>query len=385
MPTFALVDPPTTSLTVDELKQRFEAIGRETGYDQKVAVLFNGSRLTQQQIADALDMDRRYVGRLLCFGRFIASAPSNGPMGPSLGELTERAFRGMWDNTSGEEPDRFRAVLAQMGHDVPAPAPPPTPAAAPRPTRREASRLIDTIAGELDITGGQRLSDIRTVVEHGAPNIVAMARTRAVGLQAAAAFARRTPLDEQAVASAATVRREGNRAQAVGRTAARDGAPTAARPAPTRATTRPSPTPAPAAPRQEPQLVVGLATGRILTREEIDPEFTGTDAEFVDLHGHVRTNNAQQQATAAFNALADELRALARAKFDYARQNAGSSNRIDFSNPYWLNWLREASPRAIRRMTEALDIVRPLIAEAEAALARAQAVQPPVAATEAST
>jgi hypothetical protein len=355
----------TAPLTITELKQAYEVIEREhdrAGFDQKVAALFKRSRLSQQEIGDALGLGQQYVSRLLCLGRFVALLPNFTPSGVMSGELTERGFRKLWDNTTGrDEDDRFRQVLRAMGHDVIAPAAEPVIEPAPRRGRVATNRLIEEIAAERGVTSGQRLSDIRNVVEHGEPNIVAMVRANEVGLQAAASYARATARADQVGATPAAVRRVGNQVQAVGRTAARTAAP------------------APRPPRSEPRLVsrsevvTGGASDVILTREQIDPEFTGTDAEFRELHSHTRVHTAEQQATSAFGDLAARVRALSRSDQEYARQNNGSSIRINFLLPYWMNWLRSPSPRDTARLREALEQIMPLIEEAQAALARATA------------
>ncbi|HEV8503670.1 MAG TPA: hypothetical protein VGR63_19015 [Casimicrobiaceae bacterium] len=152
--------------------------------------------------------------------------------------------------------------------------------------------------------------------------------------------------------------------------------PSRSRAAPTPATTRPR-----RAPPREPVVAPAAPSGRILSRQEIDPEFTGTAAEFTMIHGHVRTQTAAQQATAAFGALASKFRTIARQWRDYEATMASSSTPINFSDPYWAGWLREPDARDLLRLTEALEYLRPRIAEAEAALARAEAARAPVAAT----
>jgi hypothetical protein len=146
------------------------------------------------------------------------------------------------------------------------------------------------------------------------------------------------------------------------------------RPAPARHSAEPpAATRAPAQPRGPIRTVQGGASDVILTPAQIDPEFTGTPAEFVRIHGHVRVHTAAQQATMAFTALAAKARTMARHWRDYEAEMRGSSTPISFSDAYWLNWLREPGPRDIAKLAEALEYLRPRIAEAEAALARAQA------------
>ena len=101
-----------------------------------------------------------------------------------------------------------------------------------------------------------------------------------------------------------------------------------------------------------------------LTPRQIDPEFVGTPFEFTDRHGHLRFETAEQQATSFFSTLTQEVRALVRTV------EGLPAGRREF-DAYWLNWLRSPKPRDIARLTEALEYLRPRIAEAEAALARA--------------
>ena len=104
-----------------------------------------------------------------------------------------------------------------------------------------------------------------------------------------------------------------------------------------------------------------------LTPAQIDPEFVGTPFEFTDRHGHLRFETAQQQATSFFSTLTQEVRALVKTA------EGLPAGRREF-DAYWLNWLRSPKPRDIARLTEALEYLRPRIAEAEAALARAVGV-----------
>jgi|HubBroStandDraft_3_1064219.scaffolds.fasta_scaffold02461_5 hypothetical protein len=99
---------------------------------------------------------------------------------------------------------------------------------------------------------------------------------------------------------------------------------------------------------------------RHLTRKEVDPEFNGTATEFVDKYGHVQAETAEQRAAGRFTAWVFNVRAL-----------VGAAKRL----PGWPevdhNWLRSPKARDAPRLAEALDYLRPLLAEAEALLARA--------------
>ena len=95
-----------------------------------------------------------------------------------------------------------------------------------------------------------------------------------------------------------------------------------------------------------------------LTREQVDPEFTGTAMEWVDKYGHVQIMTAQEYATERFGAVVSEMRALAKRHKELPERRA-----LD------LNWLRgPLDERAVERLAEALEYLRPKFTEAEAAL-----------------
>jgi hypothetical protein len=102
---------------------------------------------------------------------------------------------------------------------------------------------------------------------------------------------------------------------------------------------------------------------RYLTPKEVDPEFTGTPVEFVDKYGHVQVHTAKEMATMRFADWASYVKSLAK----YAREMP------DLGRPVDHNWLRSPAPSDVAKLTEALDYLRPKIAEAEALLARAVA------------
>jgi len=85
-------------------------------FEQALATLFHRSGWTQEKLAEKEGKDRRYTGRLLCFGRFL----NFGPMGPNPElALTERKFRDYWDQTTGDERGRFREVLRLIKSSIP--------------------------------------------------------------------------------------------------------------------------------------------------------------------------------------------------------------------------------------------------------------------------
>jgi len=106
-----------------------------------------------------------------------------------------------------------------------------------------------------------------------------------------------------------------------------------------------------------------LSTLKALTPKEVDPEFTGTHIEFIDRHGHVQTTTAIEKATAHLNTYATYMRTLMK-----AAQGLPSWPAID---DYWLDKLREPNRHDLAKLTEALEYLRPIIATAEAMLARA--------------
>ena len=103
---------------------------------------------------------------------------------------------------------------------------------------------------------------------------------------------------------------------------------------------------------------------KALTREEVDPEFVGTPMDWVDKYGHVQVMTAEQYATARFTAWALHMRTLAK-----NGKQLPELPKVDH------NWLRSPKDLDVRKLTEALEYLRPLIAEAEALLERAKSVQ----------
>jgi hypothetical protein len=103
-----------------------------------------------------------------------------------------------------------------------------------------------------------------------------------------------------------------------------------------------------------------------LTREQIDPEFTGTPMEFNDRHGHVSLLTAEQKATDYLTAITAEMRSAARAIQEL--EVPAQRRFLD----YWLGWLRRPKARDIERLAEAIAILEPRLAEAKAWLARAR-------------
>jgi predicted transcriptional regulator len=113
--------------------------------------------------------------------------------------------------------------------------------------------------------------------------------------------------------------------------------------------------------------VIALYKGpplKSMTPQEVDPEFTGTPMEFTDKYGHVQIMTAEQYATMRFGEWASWMRSLAKR----GREMPPLPER-----PVDHNWLRSPKSYDIVKLTEALDYLRPKIAEAEALLVRAKA------------
>jgi hypothetical protein len=103
---------------------------------------------------------------------------------------------------------------------------------------------------------------------------------------------------------------------------------------------------------------------RALTREQIDPEFKGSAMDWVDKYGHVQLENAEQRATMRFSDWAIEFSYIARLL------HRKQLPELD------INWLRSPKPADVERMKAALDLLRPIVAQAEAFLGKALAPKP---------
>jgi ParB-like chromosome segregation protein Spo0J len=105
---------------------------------------------------------------------------------------------------------------------------------------------------------------------------------------------------------------------------------------------------------------------KAMTREQVDPEFKGTPVEFTDKYGHVQVMTAEQYATQGFSAWATNMKALAKRH----RELPGISRPVD------RNWLRSPKPYDLVKLREAMQYLRPIFAEAESLLARAEMQAP---------
>ena len=101
---------------------------------------------------------------------------------------------------------------------------------------------------------------------------------------------------------------------------------------------------------------------KALTREQVDPEFTGSAMDWVDKYGHVQVMTAEQYATTRFDDWASNARALAK-----RWRELPELREVDH------NWLRSPNQYSVKTLTESLEFLRPKIAELEALLACATA------------
>lgn len=102
---------------------------------------------------------------------------------------------------------------------------------------------------------------------------------------------------------------------------------------------------------------------RGLTREQIDPEFTGTPYEWTDKYGHVQVMTAEEYQTMRFRSLAANWRSMVK----YWRKLPHDARKID------PNWLRSPRPQDVDWLAEALADLEASITEARDLLAVAQA------------
>jgi hypothetical protein len=116
-------------LTPDEFKRRREEIKTTYGenkqqagarFEQALARLFYESGWTQDQLAAEEGKSQQWVSYRLRFGAFLAFTTSGGNHGIPPANLTERRFRGYWEQTDKAESNeriRFREVLRLMEPD----------------------------------------------------------------------------------------------------------------------------------------------------------------------------------------------------------------------------------------------------------------------------
>ena len=88
--------------------------------------------------------------------------------------------------------------------------------------------------------------------------------------------------------------------------------------------------------------MVDISKRRLLTPQQVDPEFTGTSNEFTTKYGHVQLETAEERATNRFMEWTLHIRKWAR---DY--KDLGALSEID------INWLRSPRPKDIDQFLEA--------------------------------
>lgn len=95
---------------------------------------------------------------------------------------------------------------------------------------------------------------------------------------------------------------------------------------------------------------------RVLTREQVDPDFVGSNADFIAKYGLVWSHTAAELAADRYSALATELYSVKRTLEKALKGQRGEIAKLS----------RPPSPRNVEWMREALDYLAPLVAEAEA-------------------
>lgn len=105
-------------------------------------------------------------------------------------------------------------------------------------------------------------------------------------------------------------------------------------------------------------IAIAPAARRNLTRQDVDPEFVGTDLDFIREYGHVWMHTAEERATMRFEALAIEASAF-----------AGKAKNLQ---PVDANWLRSPNRRDVERLRAALAVIEPLVKESKRLLVAAE-------------
>ena len=116
--------------------------------------------------------------------------------------------------------------------------------------------------------------------------------------------------------------------------------------------------------RRETASVTAGSTYKHLTRQQVDPEFEGSEWEWINKYGHVQAMTAEQYASVRFSSWAGHMRSLVKSEKALPPLP---------ERPVDHNWLRNPKPYDIEKLSEALAHLRPLIAEAEALLITATA------------
>lgn len=146
--------PGHNRMTIEQYRQERAKLARDeagavTRWEQELALLFERSGLTQEELAKEEGKGQSWVAYQLRFGRFLSFTTTGGNSTTTTNTLTERRFRAFWDNTNGNEPERFQAVVKMMqGGETHASAP---RKAAPHSAKRQAA--LDAIDVAVAVTG----------------------------------------------------------------------------------------------------------------------------------------------------------------------------------------------------------------------------------------
>jgi len=168
------------------------------------------------------------------------------------------------------------------------------------------------------------VSRARNVIEHGGLELEKKVKTKKIGLQAAANEVRPKRRAKTAVSQ-------------------KRGLPTAAR-----------------------VPVIDTSKRRLLTPQEVDPEFTGTSNEFTTKYGHVQIETAEERATNRFLEWTAHVRKWAK---DYKEFPL---SEID------LNWLRSPRPKDIERFLEAYNTLKLVFDNIQAIRDKAKSLKKPL-------
>jgi hypothetical protein len=103
-----------------------------------------------------------------------------------------------------------------------------------------------------------------------------------------------------------------------------------------------------------------------LTKRDVDPEFHGTDHQFVTEYGHVWTQTSQERSTARFMAWSIAMGFLVKTM---------KGQKLPKVNDVVVSWLRKPKQVDIERMEAALAELEEAVAIARRLLDRAKDVQ----------
>src|SRR4029077_7376660 len=100
-----------------------------------------------------------------------------------------------------------------------------------------------------------------------------------------------------------------------------------------------------------------------LTREQVDPEFVGTELEFITEYGHVWLETAQERATSRFTEWSIQIGAFANQLRQYPLRKVDA------------NWLRSPKPNDLRRLREAYKVLKPALDTVEMLLEKTKEIE----------